>query len=210
MKTMREKFEEFPEIARNGRQRIVFGFGISDALTSIGGKKTKEYIHWAGMIRRCYSESRYDISDNYLDCCVSKEFQYFSRFKEWCCSQIGYGNDGWQIDKDLLCKGNKVYSPDNCCFLPREINSVLITQKKRRGDLPIGVGINKRTGNYIARVNVKCKMKNLGTRSTIQEAFDLYKDGKERIIKNMAREYKGLICDRAYEALMNYEVLITD
>lgn len=207
---MRSEFEKLPEIARNGKPRIVYGYGVSDIQTGENGEHSREYKTWRSMLRRCYAKNRSNISDNYLECSVSDDFKVFSNFKNWCVEQKGFGNIGWELDKDLIVKGNTVYSKETCCFLPREINSVLITQKKRRGSLPIGVYFNKKTGAYMGRVNVKCKMKNLGTRKTINEAFLLYKNEKELIIKMLAEKYKGVISDKAYHSLMNYKVEITD
>ena len=52
-------------------------------------------------------------------------FGDFQSFANWSVQQVGYGVPGYQLDKDLLVKGNKVYSPENCCFLPGEINSAI-------------------------------------------------------------------------------------
>ena len=52
----------------------------------------------------------------------------------------------------------------------------------------------------------------LGTYETINEAFTIYKEFKERVIKQDADEYysKSLIPKKVQDALYNYEVLITD
>ena len=42
------------------------------------------------------------------------------------------------------------------------------------------------------------------------EAFNAYKKAKENYLKELANKWKGKIDPRAYEALMNYEVEITD
>ena len=42
------------------------------------------------------------------------------------------------------------------------------------------------------------------------EAFNAYKKAKESFVKEQAEKWKGKIDPRAYEALMNYQVEITD
>ena len=61
--------------------------------------------------------------------------------------------EGWQLDKDILIKGNKIYSPDTCCFVPSEINNLFVGCNKSRGSLPIGVTFNKRLKRYVAQIS---------------------------------------------------------
>lgn len=70
----------------------------------------------------------------YKDCEVSENFKSYEYFYEWCNKQIGFGNEYWQLDKDLLIKGNKVYSENTCHFIPKEINLVLTKSDKKRGE----------------------------------------------------------------------------
>ena len=64
---------------------------------------------------------------------------------------------------------------------------------------------------FSATVNLNTgKPVRLGFYSTEIEAFNAYKQAKEVHIKNMANKWKGQIDDRAYNALMNYKVEITD
>ena len=65
----------------------------------------------------------------------------------------------YHLDKDILVKGNKVYSPETCCFVPQEINSLLVTSVRSRGDQPIGVSYNKLTQKYEAYYNERRKRK---------------------------------------------------
>lgn len=181
------------------------GFGINDVAKSRG---TKEYILWINMINRCYRENLHKRKPTYKDCEVSDYFKKLSTFSGWCQNQIGFNQPTFELDKDLLNKGNKEYHPDKCVFIPKEINSFLRTRKKMRGDLPIGVTINQ-FGNYISQISIKRK-KNLGTFKTPEQAFQVYKQAKEAHIKVLADKYKDQIDPRAYNALMNYQVEITD
>jgi hypothetical protein len=115
------------------------------------------------------------------------------------------------VEKDILVKGNKVYSPDRCIIAPHCINNLFPSCKARRGSLPIGVRLHEQTGTYQAHCkNGNNKFKSLGYHSTPEEAFMAYKIYKEKLIKEIASEYKDSIPEKLYNALLNYQVEITD
>ena len=191
----------------------VYGVGIAGAkyLSKINGVQTKEYKLWTSMLTRCYSDNFKKKQPTYEGCEVSENFKSFEYFYEWCNSQIGFGNQDWQLDKDLLVKGSKVYNEFTCVFLPKEINLLLVKREALRGKHLIGVYRNKKASAFVARVRKnKGKSEYLGLFKTETEAFNAYKQAKESFIKEQANKWKGQIDDRAYEALMNYTVEITD
>ena len=186
--------------------RLVQGVGINDVPNSA---KTKEYKLWADMLIRSYDEKLHQRQPTYLNCETSREFLSFSKFRDWCQNQIGFNQPKFELDKDLLEKGNKEYHPDKCVFIPREINSSLRTRKKMRGDLPVGVSLSQ-SGSFMAMMNLGSAKKYLGSLSTPEQAFQAYKHAKENHIKLLAEKYPDQIDPRAYEALLNYKVEITD
>ena len=192
----------------------VYGVGVLGTKypITINGVKTKEYKLWQSMLERCYSDSAYKKQrPTYIDCEVSDNFKNYEYFYEWCHKQIGFGNEGWQLDKDLLIKGNKVYSEDFCVFIPSDINLLLTKREALRGENLIGVCWSKTNKAFRAMINKnKGKPEHLGYFKTELEAFNAYKEAKESFVKEQADKWKGQIADRAYEALMNYEVEITD
>ena len=196
----------------------VFGIGVLGAKypSKFNGVLTKEYVLWQSMLQRCYSDT--DVygafkkkNPTYEGCKVSENFKSYEYFYEWCHKQIGFNNEGWQLDKDLLIKGNKVYSEDSCVFIPKNINLLLVKRTASRGKHLIGVSWCKRDKVFRAMVSRnKGKPKNLGCFNTELEAFNAYKQAKESFVKEQANEWKDKIDERAYEALMNYTVEITD
>ena len=191
----------------------VFGVGMLGTKypSTINGVLTKEYMLWTDMLRRCYSDTYKKKQPTYEDCEVSNKFKSYEYFYEWCQNQIGFDVKGWQLDKDLLVKGNKVYNEDSCFFLPQEINKVLTKSTASRGECLIGVHWHKKDKAFVAQVSKsKGGREHLGYFKTEIEAFKAYKQAKESFIKEQANKWKSQIDDRAYNALMNYTVEIDD
>ena len=115
--------------------------------------------------------------------------------------------------KKLLNKGNKVYSPENCCLIPQNVNCLFLKRESERGEYPIGVRYRDGYGFLASCHNpFTDKSEDLGSYSTPEKAFYIYKAYKEDIIKRVAEiEYNvGNITKACYEAMMNYEVEIDD
>ena len=191
----------------------VFGVGIFGTKypSTISGVNTKEYALWKRMLERCYSDKYQKKQPTYEGCEVSDNFKSYEYFYEWCHKQIGFDVEGFELDKDLLVKGNKIYSEDSCIFIPQEINSLLVKRTASRGEHLIGVHWCKTHKAFVAQVRKnKGKPEHLGLFKTELEAFNAYKTAKEAFIKEQANKWKGKIDERAYEALMKYAVGITD
>ena len=191
----------------------VYGIGILGTKypTTINGVLTKEYMLWKSMLQRCYSDSYKKKKPTYEGCECSENFKSYEYFYEWCNKQIGFSNKGWQLDKDLLTKGNKVYSEYSCIFIPKEVNTLLTKRGVSRGEHPIGVYWHNTKKAFVAQVNRnKGKQKHLGLFKTEIEAFNAYKVAKEAFVKEQAEKWKSQIDIRAYNALMSYEVNIDD
>ena len=177
---------------------------------SYNGKKCPIYYAWVRMFERCYSKKSHRINPTYVGCTVSEEFKDYSKWREWY-DNYQYKHDGWHLDKDLLIKGNKVYSESTCVFIPREINQVLVKRTASRGKYLIGVTWCKTKKAFKAQVRKnKGKLEYLGYFNTEIEAHLAYKQAKESYLKELADKYKDLLDPRAYEALYNYTVDIDD
>ena len=191
----------------------VYNIGVlgTKYASTINGVKTKEYKLWKNMLQRCYSNDFKKKRPTYEGCEVSENFKYYEYFHEWCNKQIGFAADGFELDKDLLTKGNKVYSESICIFIHSEINLLLVKSTASRGEHLIGVNWDKTKKAFKARVNKnKGKQEHLGYFKTELEAFNAYKKAKEAFVKEQANKWKDKIDERAYEALMAYTVEITD
>ena len=193
----------------------VHGIGILGAPRGTQGGFSKEYKTWCRMLKRCYCEKSLCDSPTYLGCSVSDYFRVFTNFKDWCNKQVGFNTKDTKgspfvLDKDVLIKGNKIYSEDTCCFIPQELNSVLTNSKAKRGEYPLGVSYERRVSKFQATLSISSKNKRLGYFETVEEAFFAYKEAKESQIKVVVERWKEQIDPRVYEALMNYQIEITD
>lgn len=172
-------------------------------------EKTLVYNRWRHMLMRCYNKVYHKRQPTYKDCEVVEEWHNFQNFAKWF--EENYV-EGWDIDKDLIVKGNKVYGPETCCFVPEKINNILLKTDSRRGKYPIGV--SKKQGFFRASIRNKDSKDRLATHlgsfNTPEEAFQAYKEAKEKYIKEVAEEYKDIIDDRVYNTLINHRVQITD
>lgn len=161
---------------------------------------------WFDIKDRCYGGRERNAS--YNGCSMCDEWNDFRNFDAWYQKNH---IDGYQIDKDIIKRGNKIYCEEYCCFVPREINLLVAGRGKRRTAYPPGVQLTD-SGKYSASIWLGNKIRYLGRFKTASEAFEAYKTKKEKHIKDVAREYfySGKIEKRVYDALMKYEVEMTD
>lgn len=161
------------------------------------------------MLKRCYCKPRLKKFPTYNGCSVCDEWKTFSSFKAWFDKNH---IDGYDIDKDILVKGNKIYGPDTCCFVPKRINYLFINNRKARGKFPIGVSYHSGHKKFQAAINHEFKTVHIGYYKTPEEAFLAYKRTKESYIQQLAKEYyeSGAITKRVYDALMRYKIEISD
>lgn len=187
------------------RQRKI---GICDIENACGDTC---YNVWVSMIGRCYTTNTRPRDKSYIGCEVCQDWLTYSNFHNWFYDPNNGYVKGYNLDKDIISKGNKIYSPSTCCFIPQELNKVFTKRKSRRGEFPIGVIISK-SGKYDSRIKINKRDYYLGAYTTIEEAFNAYKNAKERHIHNVAEKYfqEGKITEKVYNALMKYEVEITD
>jgi hypothetical protein len=198
---------------KNPYHPLIFsvGFiGVGKYKTKDGGKHFKSYTTWRNMLERGCSEIYKKEFTSYKEASVCEEWYNFQNFAKWF--EENYNPEtmqGWHLDKDILVKGNKIYSPETCCFVPREVNSFFVKGKSRRGNYLIGVYLHK-DGKFMVSCNVNKKIKNLGYFTLELKAFQVYKTFKENLAKELANKWNGQITEQVYQALINYEVEITD
>lgn len=194
-----------PHCFYDKKRKLVYGVGINDMVSA---RKHPALQTWMMMLKRCYRKKDLKKEPTYIGCSVCEEWLTFSNFAKWY--EENYV-EGYELDKDLIKKGNKVYSPETCCFIPHKINQALTNRRLHRGTEPIGV-YKTRNNTYSAHCGVDGVQLHLGTYPTPEEAFLAYKEAKENYFKELAEKYykEGKITERVYRALLDYRVEITD
>lgn len=184
---------------------------------SKNGKKTKCYITWYAMLQRCYDGKFHEKEPTYINCEVCEKWLCFQNFAKWYYDNYyEIENETMCLDKDILCKGNKIYSQDNCIFIPHNINVLFTKRDNDRGEYPIGVCYDKQAKKFVAQCSIydfkenKKKHIHLGYYDSTEKAFESYKQYKEKYIKEIADYYKCKIPEKLYNALYKYKVEIND
>ena len=178
---------------------------------SIKNENKHIYKRWYDILYRCYSDKLHARAPSYIDCEACEEWQNFHSFLNWHKKNyyeviIDGKKSKMDLDKDILVKHNKIYSPETCIYVPHEINTLIVNGKGNRGEYPVGVWLDKEKKKYRANIGSK----KLGTFNTVEQAFAVYKKEKEKKIKDMARTYKEHIPDKLYQAMVHWKIEITD
>lgn len=176
------------------------------------------YNDWRNMLGRCYSEddvntdglvhsARSEYTDEreyevYHCCEVDERWFNYQNFSEWFEENKYECDERLQVDKDILFPNCKIYSPETCLLVSHRINVLFMNKKNDRG-LPNGIRRTK-GGRYSAKYNLE----NLGTYDTLEEVYAIYAIKKKENILRYAEEYKNIVSEKVYNALVNYEVRI--
>lgn len=186
---------------RNPYDRTLFGVGyvgVGEYKLSEKNKQTRVYTAWSQMLNRCYNSNEAQKRPAYYGIVtVCEEWQCFQNFAKWYFDNYYEIEGRLHVDKDILCPGNKVYSPDKCLLVPQRINMIFMN-KPNKYDLPNGI---RPVGN---KFEAKYNGKHIRTLSSLNEAIQAHTDAKRRHIREVAEEYKEIIPVKVYDALMNW------
>jgi len=164
--------------------------GNSSAMTDTGEYK-KSYKYWSNMLRRCY----FDKTKCYEDVFVCDEWLCFENFEKWYNDNYKECGIDLCLDKDIISYKNgyeKIYSPKNCRFIPKEINSMF----KPNQDAVF---------YYKNGFQAKFGKKYLGRYQSRDEALKVYNKEKCNTYRNLANKYKQYISDDVFNILFNYK-----
>lgn len=176
--------------------------GVGPHIASIHGVSTSVDKCWRNLITRTSCEKHKLSHPYHSENSICEDWKCFQTFGDW---HIDHYRPGYEIDKDLLIRDNRHYSPETCVFLPKELNTLIMRGKTGRGEQPPGVFLDK-NGYYIAKA---CGVF-LGSYGNPDAAFMAYKVYKEKRAKELSFHYKSRLDPRAFDALQEYTVSIDD
>lgn len=191
-------------------KKLIYGVGINDAnyrvqefkTSTIDGVKKKRllshcpiYRKWVGVLARTCDEKTKMKSPHYADSKICDEWLTFSNFSRWV-GDLDISN--LELDKDILFKGNKLYSPKTCAFIPKCINLILATNPSYRTELPLGV-VGIENCRFEARLKIRGKVKIIGYYDNAELAHKAWQIEKSKYIIEM-------ICWWKTQASYNKEV----
>jgi hypothetical protein len=188
-------------------RNIIEGIGINDADYVVSTKRNGKrftcpyYRTWHNMMKRCYAPNSHISQPTYKECSVCMEWHTFSVFREWMVRQ------DWQdkeLDKDILKPGNKVYSPENCMFVTRAINSLVHPRAPRRASIPTGVWFDLGAGKWRAEFTAYGKKRYVGLYYTSMAAGRAYRKAKAAHIAEVAMQQEQPLQD----ALLQHSELL--
>lgn len=172
-------------VDRMRKRGILYGLALNDANYPLSRKvngsteRCPFYCKWVGMLERCYSEPFKIKWPTYAGCTVCDEWLTFSKFKSWMEKQDWQGK---QLDKDILVKGNKVYSPETCVFVSAEINYFVRDSSGSRGEYPIGVSWHKINKKFVAQCKnpITKKGEQIGFFDNVEDAHMAWRRAKHK------------------------------
>lgn len=156
---------------------------------------------WQGVLLRAKDDDFKQKNPAYVGVDISDEWLCLQNFCNWCEKYKPKDSTiKWELDKDLLGDGT-TYSPNDCCFLPKEVN--LFLAKK---DIPPIYEHKCEDGRVKYRLWVregKGQKGNhyVGSYDSREEAMDIWKQKKNARLLSLIEKYKCVLPRHVTDAL---------
>ena len=172
--------------------------GVNKTAKALASEKglLKEYTIWGNIVGRC--------NRGYAK--LHEDFYTFDSWLGWAKEQKGFmekdGNGNlFQLDSDLFSIDEKMYSPNTCVFIPREINGIC-KPNMIRDDLPRGVTpFGSKAKPYRVSVSIDGVTKHIGNYKTVEEASTISKQARLDRVALLETKYKDVVYSKVFEEL---------
>ena len=153
----------------------------------------KSYETWRSMIDRCYNKRKDGQNDSYYGIVeVCKEWHNYQNFAEWYYENYySVGEESMCLDKDTVCRDNKIYSPETCVFLPKKLNVAFI--KISQDEFWINEINSSRTKGFSCQITLNGKPKYLGIFDTKEELIKHKNTIRREHLLGLVSEYEEKI-----------------
>lgn len=187
------------------KNKKILGVGINDAdyvvqkFDKVNGKIVRLWVcpyyeRWKSILTRCYSTKYQKNQPTYKSCTICDEWRYFSKFKTWMETQDW---EGKHLDKDLLFKCNKLYAPEFCIFITKDLNNFLTEEKSNKGKYPIGVNWSSVKKKFVCQISINGVKTHLGYFDDPDEAHLCWKNSKRVQAILLASEQEDITVQNA-------------
>ena len=167
--------------------------------------KTEMCRMYHNMYDRCYSPAYHERSPQYKDCEICPEWLDDKQsFYDWVTENFyTVGDEQIDLDKDILVKGNKIYSPDTCIFAPHSINTYFENLTRE----PVYL---QKLNKYRMDIWIEDRNVRLGYFDSEEEAKKMYIRHKEAAILAKADLLQDRIPRALYNAMVNWKIELSD
>lgn len=197
-----EKIRLLRGTIKNPYHRSVQGVGyhgVGKYKTQVDKVLDLAYKKWRAMMTRNYYYDYENKFSSYKDCYVADEWHNLQTFSDWYYNQVGW-DKGFELDKDLLSDGSKVYSPETCCLIPREINTAIVSLTN--SDSIMGYH-ERRKGVFEVRMrSIAGSCRSFYDKD---EAVEYYKELKKTCLNNLIAEWDGKVDKKVMDKLKGWD-----
>lgn len=186
----------------------VYGVGFIGVPEKGTPTNRTSYAKWCSMMYRCYGDYSKVENPSYEECSVCKEWHNYQNFARWYDAN---NNDDdtikWELDKDLTIIGNKLYSPESCMLVPKNVNLFIVSRDGDRGEFMIGVSWNKEKRKFRTQCNdpMTSKNRHVGYFNTEISAHLAWRKAKSMHAEQLASDQ---VYDNVKNAILRYKAAI--
>lgn len=190
------------KMLKNPYHRSVFSIGYFGEGNYSRAKHKEAYKLWYHMLTRAYDEKYHSKQPTYTDVEVCDEWLNFQNFAEWLYNVSNY-QDNWAMDKDLLSQDSKVYSPNTCVFIPKELNNFMTNIRSTNTSGKVGVHWNKQKCMYTSSICLveTTKLHYLGKFETVEEASEAYQTARAEQVQIWKGRMENILPQHAIDAI---------